>query len=157
MKNIIKKNHKEIPDIGYNRFERYFFNNKNIWVCLHDEDLHFTDNNKPQIKLCSKTLRIRANDLWSKLPRFDKECMVAHELGHLEYQHYLKEGLFGRILDLLKNQPPTDEIEADRYACKIIGYKKYLDFLTERGNKVSIKENYLQFMDYNYRIKALKE
>lgn len=129
------------------------------WVCLHDEHIHFKGwpSDTPLIKLCSQTLRVRANQAWKKLPREDQECMVAHEIGHREYQHYLGGGLATRTLQLLSGLPPEDEIQADRYAVSIVGKERYLDFLKKRRDATPRNTNYaLQLADYNHRIKALE-
>ena len=131
----------QTEELIVNRFESIL----NNWICLHDEHLHFSDNARPQIKLCSKTLRIRANDQWSKLPKHIKEAMVAHELGHLEYQHYLDfdSNMFTRILSMAKGKITDKELQADRYACRLVGKEKYKQALEDyvriyHGNTYSL-------------------
>jgi len=129
------------------------------WVCLHDEHIHFKGwpADKPLIKLCSQTLRVRANQAWKKLPLDEQECMVAHELGHREYQHYLSGGLATRTVQLLSGLPPADEIQADQYAARVVGKTRYLSFLKKKRDATPRDMNYaLQLADYNHRIKALE-
>ena len=129
------------------------------WVCLHDEHIHFKGwpAHTPLIKLCTQSLRVRANQAWKKLPKEDQECMVAHEIGHREYQHYLGGGLMTRTVQLLSGLPPSDEIQADKYAVTIIGKERYLAFLKKKRNATPRNRNYaLQLADYNHRIKALE-
>jgi hypothetical protein len=113
-----------------NRFEQVLGH----WICLHDEDLHFNpkDNHLPQIKLCGQTLRIRANDAWSRLPQHQKEAQTAHELGHLELGHASvpMNPLF-RLGCVMNGTVSARELEADRYACKLVGRASYLRALTE--------------------------
>lgn len=142
-------------EITYNEFVQRL----GEWVCLHDEHIHFEGwpADTPLIKLCSQSLRVRANQAWKKLPIDEQECMVAHELGHREYQHYLGDGLLGRTRQLLQGLPPSDEIQADRYAAKLVGHDRYLTFLKKRRDATPRTMNYaLQLADYNHRIKALE-
>jgi len=131
------------------------------WVCLHDEHIHFKGwpTDKPLIKLCNQSLRVRANQAWKKLPKEDQECMVAHELGHREYQHYLERySYINRVLTTFAGQAYKNEIEADRYAAKLVGHERYCKFLRKSRDNVPKDANYaLQLADYNHRISALEE
>ena len=137
-----------------NRFEGYEFNNKYEWVCIHDEEKHFPkwDPNKPAIKLCGSTLRVRANDAWTKLPRHVKEAMVAHEIAHRELEHHLKPALLFRLVTLALGEEPADEIAADRYACKLVPKDQMLRCLHYLKNRT-----YDAFTkaEYVHRLKAL--
>jgi len=119
-------------DIVVNRFESYEFQGIREWVAIHDEELNFSDNSKPQIKLCGITLRIRANNEWTKLPKNLKAAMVAHEIGHREMGHASipQDNPFYRMgFVLLQNGADPRELEADRYAAKIIGRTEFRDAL----------------------------
>jgi len=144
----------EKEEIICNRFEGYQFGDRTEWVSIHDELIHFPGWNPilPTIKLCGRTIRIRANDAWTRLPRDIKDSMCAHEVGHRELEHYLKANLLFRVQSLINQTPPLDEIAADRYACKLIPKKKMyrcLNFLMDRSESINIK------MEYTYRIRAL--
>ena len=142
-------------EIISNRFEGYLFNNVYEWVCIHDEDIHFPHWNPlvPGIKLCSSSLRVRANDAWTKLPRWIKEVMVAHEIGHRELQHYLQAGMLYRLLAMATNQPPVNEIAADKFACKLVPKEtvpRCLSYLMDRAEDIAVKSEYI------HRIQALR-
>lgn len=144
--------------IIYNRMERVLTE----WVCLHDEEIHFAgmDPGRPAIKLCGQTLRVRANDAWSKLPLHLKEATVAHEIGHREMGHASipQDNPFYRMgfVALHKTVDPK-ELEADRFACKLIGTDKYLIAL--RG-MLSLSKRMdapmLTVKEYEYRIQAIE-
>jgi hypothetical protein len=150
---------KEEEEIIFNRFVQVF----NEWICIHDEDIHFPecDPSKPRIKLCGQTLRIRANDAWTKLPDHLREAMVAHELGHREMGHASipQDNPFYRMgFVILHNTVDPRELEADRYACKLVSKNKYIAALKElillekqyhNPNNTAIKE-------FEYRIKELE-
>jgi hypothetical protein len=121
-----------------NRFEQVL----NHWICIHDENIHFAgqDPNYHCIKLCTETLRIRANDAWTKLPKNLKEATVAHELGHLEMNHVAQPSkmVFGRLSYVMRGSVDPKELEADHYACKLIGREKYSKALKEM---ISLAQN----------------
>jgi hypothetical protein len=117
-------------DLICNRFENIL----GEYVCFHYESDYFpNDPEKPQIKLCGQSLRVRANDAFSKLPQHVKEACVAHELGHREYQHYLvpMDNPFYRMGFVMDGLVLPRELEADRYACSIVGKSKYLKALKD--------------------------
>jgi len=118
-------------EIIYNRFERVF----DEWVCLHDEHIYFKgyNLNVPAIFLCGRTLRVRANDAWSKLPKHLKEATVAHEIGHREMGHASvpQDNPFYRTGFILQGKVNPRELEADRYACKLVGTENYVKSLRE--------------------------
>lgn len=143
----------------YNRMEKVLTE----WVCLHDEDKHFEgwEPGRPAIKLCHRTFRVRANDAWSKLPLHLKEATVAHEIGHREMGHASipQDNPFYRMGFVLIHQTvDPKELEADRFACKLIGTDKYLIALrgmlslNRRTNAPAVAVR-----EYEYRIKAIEE
>lgn len=67
---------------------------------------------------------IVVNEHWLKLPIDQKEAIIAHEIGHLEYKHLeLKPKLIKRVLGF--NSQIKMELEADNYALRR-GYGKPL-------------------------------
>ena len=143
-------------EVIYNRFEQVL----NEWICLHYEEVYFKgrDNTRPQIKLCGQTLRIRANDAWSKMPVELKEATVAHEQGHREYNHasILQDNPFYRLGCVLNGGVDKKELEADRYAAKLIGAAEYIRRL-EQYIALYPPESTTQALEFRYRIKALRE
>ena len=135
-----------------NRFEQVL----GEWIALHDEDKHFKglDNTSPHIKLCGVTLRVRANDAWSKLPKHLKEAMVAHELGHREMNHAanLQDNPFFRMGFVLRDAVDPRELDADCYACKLVTRLGMLKALKE----LRLNATGLTLAEYNLRIKALE-
>ena len=130
------------------------------WVCIHDEDIHFAgrDASSPQIKLDSQFLRIRANKAFKGLSLDEQECMIAHELGHREYQHYLKDKYLKRMLSAMANVPSKEEIEADSYAAKLVGKNRYLSFLRKHVNKIKNLQGYtFDLNEFRLRIQALEK
>ena len=102
------------------------------WIAIHEEEKHFNDNSRPQIKVCGRTLRIRANHMFTCLPKCIKSAMVAHELGHLEYQHHLElANPFYRYGMTVQGKVSEREYQADRYAVKLIGKEKYVKALCD--------------------------
>ena len=133
----------------------------NEYIYLGDDHIHFAGREPsiPLVRLCYKNLILRANSSWSELPLHLKETTVAHELGHREMghasipQHNL---FFGAWVHMYGTANPK-ELEADRYACKLVGINKYIIGL--RG-MVSINRK-LQahssvISEYEYRIRALE-
>jgi hypothetical protein len=140
-------------ELIYNRFEQVL----GEWVALHDEDLHFGPNeaNLPLIKLCGATLRVRANDAWSRLPQHQKEAQVAHELGHRELNHAANPANpFHRLSCVLQGTVSARELEADRYACKLVGREAYLRALTECAEQTFAPTARAELLG---RIRALKD
>lgn len=118
-------------EVIYNRMEQVL----KEWVCLHDEHIYFKGYNPniPAIFLCGRSLRVRANDAWSKLPRHLKEATVAHEIGHREMGHASipQDNPFYRTGFILRGEVNPRELEADRYACKLVGRDKLIKALIE--------------------------
>jgi hypothetical protein len=141
-----------MEDVIVNRFDSVL----GEWVALHDEDKHFKgfDPTFPHIKLCGLTLRVRANDAWSKLPKHLKEAMVAHELGHREMNHAAnpQDNPFFRMGFVLRAAVDPRELEADRYACKLVTRLGMLKALKE----LSLNATGLTLTEYKLRIKALE-
>lgn len=144
----------------YNRFVQVL----GEWVCIHDEHIHFhgKDSSKPLIKLCGSTLRVRANDAWTKLPKHLQEAMVAHEIGHREMNHASipQDNPFFRCGCVLHGTVDTREVEADRYACKLITKDAYISALkeiAELAKDISSAGNWIVIREYEYRIKALQD
>ena len=143
----------------FNRMEKVLTE----WVCLHDENIHFAghDPGIPAIKLCGRTFRVRANDAWSKLPIHLKEATVAHEIGHREMGHASipQDNPFYRMgFVVLHGTADPKELEADRFACKLIGINKYI--VAMRGmlslsRKIDAPSATVR--EYEYRIKAIEE
>lgn len=125
----------------YNRFELVL----NEWVCLHDEHIYFKgySSNTPAIFLCGRSLRVRANDAWSKLPRHLKEATVAHEIGHREMGHASvpQDNPFYRTGFILRGEVNPRELEADRYAIKLLGRDRYIKALLELRESLAIYPN----------------
>jgi len=141
-------------EIIFNRFENVL----GEYICLHYEEIYFKgmDATKPLIKLCGQTLRIRANDAWSKLPVELKQMTVAHEQSHRELNHYLivQNNPFYRMGFAMRGTVDPKELEADRLASKTIGRKEYIRRLTK------YMEEYAEGMsktELRYRIKALED
>jgi hypothetical protein len=139
-------------EVIVNRFEQVLTE----WVALHDEELHFRghDPEVPIIKLCGASLRVRANDAWSKLPKHLKEAMVAHELGHREMGHAAvsQNNPFYRLGFVMRGAVDPRELEADRYAVKLIGREKYIKALEECQKSTT---NHSAATEYRLRIKEL--
>jgi hypothetical protein len=151
------KNEKE--DIICNRFVQVL----GEWVAIHDEEIHFQgrDLTKPQIKLCGSSLRVRANDAWTKLPEHLREATVAHEIGHRAMDHASvpQNNPFYRMgFVIMHNTVDPRELEADRYACKIISKKKYIAALKELMimEKQNKDPNVLTIREFGYRIEELE-
>lgn len=148
-------------EITCNQFENVL----GEYICIHNSNTterpedHFPDGNKyPSIKLCSKTLRIRANESWTHLSQEDKECMVAHEMGHREYQHYL-EGSFvtlQRYLSAAAEVAPEKEVQADRYACRLLGTERYLKTLFSQRERCKADGKAMAVKEFDLRISELK-
>ena len=141
-------------EIICNRFEQVL----GEWIALHDEELNFKDNTRPQIKLCGLTLRIRANDAWSKLPLDLKECLVAHEIGHREMNHVsvVQDNPFYRLGFVLCGTVDPRELEADRYAIKLIGRSEYVRRLLKYVDTQIQHLSDSGLREIQYRIKALE-
>jgi hypothetical protein len=124
-------------EVIYNRFERVF----DEWVCLHDEHIYFKgyNSNIPAIFLCGRSLRVRANDAWSKLPKHLKEATVAHEIGHREMGHASvpQDNPFYRTGFILRGEVNPRELEADRYACKLVGRENLVRALKELRERLA--------------------
>jgi hypothetical protein len=125
-------------EIIFNRFERVF----DEWVCLHDEDVYFRGYNPslPAIFLCGRSLRVRANDAWSKLPKHLKNATVAHEIGHREMGHASvpQDNPFYRTGFILRGTVNPRELEADRFACKLVGRDNFIKALRELREMMAI-------------------
>ena len=136
-----------------NRFEQIL----GEWVCIHWEDQFFPnhDPSKPIIKLCGQTLRIRANDSWTKLPHHLKEAMTAHEIGHRELNHASipQDNPFYRLGFIHRGTVDPKETQADHFACKLIGRSKYVQVLRELS---AMTDNRCAVLEFQYRIKALE-
>ena len=148
-----------MEEIIYNRFVRVL----NEYVAIHDELIHFPnhDLNIPIIKLCGRTLKIRANNAWTKLPEHLRDAMVAHELGHRELGHanVSQDNPFYRMgFVVMHNTADPRELEADKYACKLITKEKYIVALKElvRMKKYHLDINVLAIKELEYRIKELE-
>ena len=129
-------------------------------VVIIKEDYFITKNSPlPVAKLDFKTLRIVANNSWSELPLHLKETTVAHELGHREMghasipQHNL---FFGAWVHMYGTANPK-ELEADRYACKMVGINKYvigLRGMVSINRKLQAHSSVIS--EYEYRIRTLE-
>jgi len=150
-----------MEEVVYNRFVRVL----GEWICIHDEELHFSPvlypPHRPAIKLCGSTLRVRANDAFTKLPNHLREAMVAHELGHREMNHASipQDNPFYRLGFILhKDTVDPKELEADRYACKLLTREKYIAALKEIRQlyKSDYDVNWATVKEYDRRIKELE-
>jgi len=147
---------KKEQDIVFNEF----ISRLGEWVCVHDEELHFSDNTTPQIKLCGSTLRIRVNQKFKELPLNIQESLVAHEIGHRVMEHYAipQDNPFYRMGFVLQGTVQKKELEADKYAAKLIGIDKYINNLSKL-KEIWIKESYpyLTIKELELRLKKLEE
>lgn len=146
-------------EVIYNRFVQVL----GEWVCIHDEEIHFKgrDLTQPQIKLCGSTLRVRANDAWTKLPDHLREAMVAHELGHREMGHASvpQDNPFYRLGFVFRGSVDPRETEADRYACKLVDREKYIAALEELAKMAANKPepHPMEIRELEYRIRELRK
>lgn len=129
-------------------------------VIVKDDYFRAVNSPVPVVKLDYRTLRVVANNAWTNLPQHLKETTVAHEIGHREMGHFsIPENnlFFGFGLVAMYGSTNPKEIEADRYAVKLLGIDNYLMGL--RGmlsinRKVGASD--LVIREYEYRIKSLE-
>ena len=149
----------EQEEVIYNRFEQVL----GEYIALHDEELHFKMHDNPNyhcIKLCGTTLRIRANDSWSKLPKHLKEASVAHEIAHRELGHASlpMTNPFYRLGCVMNGTVDPKELDADRFACKLIPANKYADALKELSQlAIDAGRSQSSILELQYREKIVRE
>jgi hypothetical protein len=130
-------------------------------VVIIKENYFITQNSPlPMAKLDFKTLRIVANTAWSDLPLHLKEATVAHEIGHREMGHASIPNnnlFFGFGLVAMYGSTNPKELEADRYACKVLGIENYLMGLRGMLNIFRrVGASNLTISEHEYRIKSLE-
>lgn len=76
-------------------------------------------------------VRIGANIEFLDLPMDIQEVSIAHELGHIEYNHINTYGWIERdaYLYIFKTADPR-EVDADLFAARLMGRARVIDFLT---------------------------
>ena len=131
-------------------------------VLINNQHTNFAGRNLtiPLARLCFYTFRVIANEAWLELPNHLKETTVAHEIGHREMGHASipHNNLFSNVNIVIYGASNPKELEADRYACKMVGTEKYLIGLRgmlSLNRRLEASQSTLA--EYEYRIKAIED